>query len=74
MTTTQAIVRHLEALPEKVRREVLDFVEYLEWKTKAGGERATDEDWASFSLESAMRGMEGEDSPYELADVKDSAE
>jgi hypothetical protein len=52
-------------LPESKKAEVLDFVEYL--KTKA-----EDKDWSIFSLSSAMRGMEDEDSPYSLGDLQES--
>ena len=34
MTTVQAIIQHLESLPDSVQREVLDFVEFLEFRRK----------------------------------------
>lgn len=71
MTTAQAIAEHIEALPRAAQREVLDFVEFLESKTRAGGVREPDASWSAFSLASAMRGMEDEDSPYTVADVKE---
>ena len=72
MTTAQAIAQHVEALPEAAQREVLDFVEFLESRTKPRLVRDADADWSAFSLASAMRGMEHEPSPYTVADVKES--
>jgi hypothetical protein len=39
-----------------------------------GWESAENEDkeWSEFSLRSALRGMEGEEFPYTLADLKDT--
>jgi hypothetical protein len=72
MTTAEAIIRSLEPLPETARQEVLDFVEFL--KRRRVHETPQDEDtaWSELSLVSAMRGMEDEDSPYSLADLKES--
>nr|VFK24806.1 MAG: Protein of unknown function (DUF2281) [Candidatus Kentron sp. LPFa]VFK35828.1 MAG: Protein of unknown function (DUF2281) [Candidatus Kentron sp. LPFa] len=72
MTTAQAIAQHVEALPEAAQREVLDFVEFIESRTGPGAVRETDAGWSTFSLASAMRGMEDEPSPYTVADVKES--
>ena len=72
MTTAQAIARHVEALPEAAQREVVDFVEFLESRTRPGAVRESDAAWSAFSLASAMRGMEDEPSPYTAADVKES--
>lgn len=70
MKTAQAIIQHIEALPEVAQREVLDFVEFLEMKYQSAEMRKSDKDWSSFSLDSAMRGMENEQSPYTEADIK----
>ena len=72
MTTTETILRCLEPLPDSAKREVLDFVEFL--RARRGGAKTREEDaaWAEFSLASAMHGMEDEDSPYSLADLKES--
>lgn len=74
MTTAQAIAQHIEALPEAAQREVLDFVEFLEVKTRPGVVREADAAWSAFSLASAMHGMENEPSPYTVADVKESSQ
>ncbi len=56
----------IKQLPPSLQEEVLDFVEYLLAKTER--ER---EEWMSFSLQSAMRGMEDEEIPeYSLEDLK----
>ena len=70
--TALVIAQHLDALPEAAQREVLDFVEFLELKTRCGAVRAPDASWSAFSLDSAMRGMEDEPSPYAVTDIKES--
>jgi len=72
MTTTQHIIQHLNSLPDSEQREVLDFVEFLESRRKHLDAREEDAAWSSFSLASAMRGMEDEETPYTLADLKES--
>lgn len=73
MTTAQAIIQHLKALPDSMQREVLDFVEFLESRHKEGSAaRETDDAWSGFSLESALRGMEDEESLYTVDDIKES--
>ena len=34
MTLTEEILQHVQTLPESVKAEVLDFVEYLELKAR----------------------------------------
>ena len=65
MSLEEKIMRNIQELPESKQAEVLDFVEYLRTKTE-------ERDWSEFSLTSAMRGMENEDSPYSLEDIKES--
>jgi vacuolar-type H+-ATPase subunit D/Vma8 len=71
MTTAQAILERLKDLPDSAQQEVLDFVKSLESRR---AELAQEEDaaWSGFSLASAMRGMEDEETPYTLADLKES--
>ena len=59
-------------MPERAQREVLDFVEFLQSRTKPGAVREDDAAWSDFSLASAMRGMEHEYTPYEKTDLKES--
>jgi hypothetical protein len=65
MSLEEKIIRHIQALPESKKAEVLDFVEYLRSKTE-------EKDWSEFSLISAMSGMENEVSPYSLEDIEES--
>jgi len=71
MTTAQAILERLKDLPDSAQQEVLDFVKSLESRW---AEIAQEEDvaWSNLSLASAMRGMEDEETPYTLADLKES--
>lgn len=72
MTTTEAIIQRLQTLPETARREILDFVEFLELRQYKSAAREEDIDWSAFSLASAMRDMEDEDTSYTLADLRES--
>jgi hypothetical protein len=71
MNTVEKIIEHLKTMPDSERNEVLHFVEYL--KTSAHDRKQSDEDsqWGQFSLESAMRGIEEESSPYSIEDIKE---
>jgi hypothetical protein len=65
MSLEDKIIQHVHDLPENKKAEVLDFVEYLKTKSE-------EKDWSDLSLSSAMRGMENEDTPYSLDDLKES--
>ncbi len=65
MSLEDKIIKEIQDLPESKKAEVLDFVEYIKTKTEG-------KDWSVFSLSSAMRGMEDEDSPYSLGDLQES--
>ena len=68
--TIRIIIDHLESFPDLVQLEVLDFVEFLKTRQMQYEERKTDEEsWGDLSLESAMKGMEDEDTPYTSADI-----
>lgn len=56
MDAAGLIRENTERLPLEVRRQVLDFVEYLEARN-----RAEDESWSFLSLTGALAGMEEED-------------
>ncbi|MBM3862018.1 MAG: DUF2281 domain-containing protein [Verrucomicrobia bacterium] len=66
MSVAEKIVEHVKVLPESVQTQVLEFVEFLEAKNLKD-----DADWSRLSLDSAMRGLEGESSPYSEADLKE---
>ena len=71
MLPSEKIQKVLQGLPISYQAEVLDFVEYL--KAKADRSAFTEEckDWSNFSLYSALREIEHEESPiYTLADLK----
>jgi hypothetical protein len=70
MLIHEQIQEYVLKLPASSQAEVLDFVEYL--ITKAEREALVEEnrEWTDFSLASAMRGMEDEDTPYTLSDLK----
>lgn len=72
MTTAQAILERLKDLPDSAQREVLDFVKFLESRQAETGSREEDTAWSHLSLVSAMRDMEDEETPYTLADLKES--
>lgn len=73
MTTLESIHQYAQMLPDSLQREVLDFVKFL--LTKREQETAPEPDdieWSDFSLASAMRGMENEDTPvYTTDDLKE---
>ncbi len=68
MGIAEKIVENIRTLPESKQVEVLYFIEYLKLKAEKDERMA----WESFSISSAMAGMEDEDSPYSLNDLKDT--
>ena len=68
--TIRVIVDHLESLPDVVQLEVLDFVEFLQTRQMQYEERRADDKlWSNFSLVSAMKGNEDEETSYTSADI-----
>lgn len=72
MTVAERILQHLQRLPESLQGEVLHFVQFLESKANRREELYDQTEWAAFSLSSAMRGMEDEELPYTVRDLKES--
>jgi hypothetical protein len=68
MNLSEKILKTVASLPESKQLEVLDFVEYLKIKT----EKEENNNWNSFSIASAMRDMENEDSNYVVTDLKET--
>ncbi len=68
MGVADRIIEKVKSLPEEKQTEVLDFVDFLEKKIKEEENRG----WSKFSLESAMRGMEDEETLYTLNDLKET--
>ncbi len=54
------IIEKVKSLPEEKQTEILDFISFLEKKL----EEDEIKKWNKFSLESAMRGLETEESLY----------
>ena len=71
MNTVEKIIEHLKTMPDSERNEVLDFVEYLKTSARRRKQSETDSQWGQFSLESAMRGIEEEPSPYGIEDMRE---
>lgn len=67
MGLAETIIQRIQTLPESNQIEILDFVEYL----RAKAEKQETRDWTDFSLSSAMRGMENEQTSYSLNDLKE---
>ena len=71
MLVTRRIHENVQKLPIPFQTEVLDFVEYLLIKSEREVTKEGDLNWSSFSLASAMRGMEDENTPtYTMEDLK----
>ena len=71
MQVTEKIYRNVQKLPESFQAEVLDFVEFLLTKSERKVIQQDEFDWSTFSLSSAMRGMEDEADPdYTVNDLK----
>jgi hypothetical protein len=68
MNLSEKILTAVASLPESKQVEVLDFVEHLKLKT----ENEESSNWNGFSITSAMRGMENEDSNYSVTDLKET--
>lgn len=73
MTTLETIHKYAQMLPDSLQKEVLDFVRFLLFKRKQEIiPEQNDAEWSNFSLASAMRGMENEDTPvYTTDDLKE---
>jgi len=68
MNIVEKIIEQLKSMPESDQAEILDFLEYLKSKKNRYEE---DSEWSRFSLDSAMRGIEEEASPYGIKDIKE---
>lgn len=71
MQVTEKIRQTVQKLPESFQAEVLDYVEFLLSKSERKAAQQEELNWSTFSLASAMRGMEDENSlNYTVADLK----
>lgn len=71
MLAVENIQQYVQKLPQPLQVQVLDFVAYLLQQMERETTFADESVWAVFSLASAMRGMEDEETPlYTLSDLK----
>lgn len=71
MAVAKQIQESVQRLPTAFQAEVLDFVEYLLAKAEREALREEEQEWANFSLATAMRDMEDDDdAEYTLSDLK----
>jgi hypothetical protein len=68
MSLEETIIKHVHTLPEPEQAEVLNFIEYLQIKA----EKSKMKNWTDLSLSSAMCGMEHEQMPYSLEDLRET--
>ena len=66
MSLAEKIIEKVKSLPDDKQSEILDFIDSLSKKVKE-----EKKEWNKFSLESAMRGLETEESLYTLEDIKE---
>ena len=73
MTTLDSIHQYAQMLPDSLQQEVLDFERFLLFKREQEMTPEQEEiELSKFSLASAMRDMEDEDSPtYTIDDLKE---
>lgn len=67
MSLAEKIIEKVKLLPEEKQAEILDFIDSLSKKLNEEERKQ----WNRFSLESAMRGLESEESLYSLKDIKE---
>jgi hypothetical protein len=69
------LIKKLQALPEDKQAEVFDFVEFLAARFAASKDAGRDEwsgnQFAEFSMEQAMRGMEDDPVTYSRSDLRE---
>jgi hypothetical protein len=71
MNTAKKILEYLKAMPEPEQNEVLDFIEHLKKSANRRKQEEEDSTWGQFTLESAMRGIAEEASPYGIEDIQE---
>jgi hypothetical protein len=71
MAVAQQIQESVQRLPTAFQAEVLDFVEYLLAKAEREAFREEEQEWANFSLATAMCDIEDDDdAAYTLSNLK----
>ena len=67
MSLAEKIMEKVKLLPEDKQSEILDFIDFLSKKTNEEERK----EWSQFSLETAMRGLETEETLYTIEDIKE---
>ena len=67
MSLAEKIMEKVKLLPEDKQSEILDFIDFLSKKTNEEERK----EWSQFSLETAMRGLETEETSYTIEDIKE---
>ncbi len=71
MLITEEIQKSVQKLPPDFQTEILHFAKYLLEKAERENSEKERQSWENFSLSSAMRGMEDEETPkYTISDLK----
>lgn len=72
MIVSEKINQKVEKLPIAIQLEVLDFVEFVAQKAERINSEDEGKQWAEFSLNQAMKGLEDEETlEYTEADLKE---
>lgn len=67
MSLAETIYTKIQKLSHTEQAEILDFIDFIKFKH----EHDEKQDFSEMSLSMAMKGMEEEDTPYEISDIKD---
>ena len=67
MSLAEKIMEKVKLLPEDKQSEILDFIDFLSKKMNEEERK----EWSQFSLETAMRGLETEETLYTTEDIKE---
>ena len=67
MSLAEKIMEKVKLLPEDKQSEILDFIYFLSKKMNEEERK----EWSQFSLETAMRGLETEETLYTTEDIKE---
>jgi hypothetical protein len=70
MSTIQSLEQQIASLPQAAKEELTHFLRVITDKySDEKSEHETMQQWSAFSLSSAMRDIEEEETPYTIADI-----
>jgi hypothetical protein len=69
MSTIQSLQQQIAALPNAAQQELASFLDTLSSKYEPA--KQEQREWSDFTLGSAMRGMEDEETTYSVANIKE---